>query len=312
MRKSGLLVALGLSFAVMVAPMVLAQSVEKVPFEKRLKLASVGDEEAQLSVGLAYETGTKAKVSKVEAAKWYRKAADQGNIEAKYRLARLLQEGEGGVAKDVNAAAKLYQEAAAAGNIEAQNWLGYSYEHGLGLAVDYAKAAEWYRKAADAGLAIARNNLGLLYLNGKGLSRDYEQAFKLFDEAAKQGDMWAINNLGGMYEMGWGTKANKAIALQLYGQAATKGNPHAEDNVRRLTGTTTTKVKPVAKPDQPTSEGNAEAVAEQPPESAPVAEGLPPEEGSPAEEPVIEEKKAEAAPAPAPPPRTVKTDSSPD
>lgn len=344
MRKFGHRLALGLSLVMACAPMAIGQTLEKIPFEKRLKLAAVGDEDAQLSVGVAYETGSKAKVSKTEAAKWYRMAADQGNMEAKFRLARLLQEGEGGVKKNLDEAAKLYQEAAAAGNIEAQNWLGYSYEYGLGLKVDNAKAVEWYRKSADAGLAIGQNNLGLMYLNGKGVQRDYDQAFKLFDEASKNGDAWAINNLGGMYEMGWGTKPNKTIALQLYGQAAAKGNPHAEDNVRRLTGAATTEAKDT-KPDKPTAEaavtpeatkpdaaakapvvpvekpavvpaGNAademkaETQTEVPVETteAPVEEAPAAEGEAPAEE---TKAKAEIV-APPPPPRTVKTDSSPE
>ncbi len=341
MRKLSLRLALGLSLAAAFAPMAMGQALEKVPFDKRLKLASVGDEEAQLSVGVAYETGEKAKVSKAEAAKWYRLSADQGNIEAKFRLARLLQEGEGGVKKDLDAAFKLYQEAAAAGNIDAENWLGYSYEYGLGVAVDNAKAAEWYKKSADGGLAIGQNNLGLLYLNGKGVQRDYDQAFKLFDEASKSGDAWAINNLGGMYEMGWGTKPNKTIALQLYGQAAAKGNPHAEDNVRRLTGSATeakdTKPgKPAveatvkAEPEKNQEAAKAPIVPTEKPKVAPAsnaADEMKAEtqtevpldsEDAPVEEapsgqtpPAVDEVKAKAEViAPPPPPRTVKTDSS--
>jgi TPR repeat protein len=349
MRMFGLRLAVGLSLVVTCAPLATGQTLEKIPFEKRLKLASVGDEDAQLSVGVAYETGDKAKSSKTEAAKWYRMAADQGNMEAKFRLARLLQEGEGGVKKDLKTAAKFYREAAEAGNIEAQNWLGYSYEYGLGLEVDNAKAAEWYRKSADAGLGIGQNNLGLLYLNGKGVKRDYDEAFKLFDEAAKKGDAWAINNLGGMYEMGWGTKPNKAIALQLYGQAAAKGNPHAEDNVRRLTGVATTETKdtkptkpaaeaaitpevvkpeapakvpviPVEKPkiapasnaaDEMKAETQTEVpleTTEAPVEEAPMAEAPAGESDTP---PEATKAKAEIV-APPPPPRTVKTDSSPE
>ena len=51
MRKFGLRLAIGVSLAVMFSPLAMGQTLEKIPFEKRLKLASVGDEEAQLSVG---------------------------------------------------------------------------------------------------------------------------------------------------------------------------------------------------------------------------------------------------------------------
>ena len=58
----------GASFAV-------AQTLEEIPFDKRLKLAEVGDEEAQMAVATAYEQGVKpTKKNIVEAARWYREA----------------------------------------------------------------------------------------------------------------------------------------------------------------------------------------------------------------------------------------------
>jgi hypothetical protein len=211
-----------------------AEDFAKLSLDQKLKLALAGDREAQTALGLAYENGTQTKVDKLEAAKWFRMAADQGSIDPQFRLARIVSEDLPGLKKNPELAAKLYESAARQGHPEAQNWLGYSYQHGIGIAQSNASAVEWYRKAANSGLATAQNNLGLLYLSGTGVSRDYAKAFTLFEQAAKQGDSWALNNLGGLYEMGWGVPQDRERALESYQQAFAKGNRDAGRNLKRL------------------------------------------------------------------------------
>ena len=46
-----------------------AHRLEEIPFDKRLKLAEVGDEEAQMAVASAYEQGTKPRQKPDEAQK---------------------------------------------------------------------------------------------------------------------------------------------------------------------------------------------------------------------------------------------------
>jgi len=165
-----------------------AQTLDTLSFAKKLKLAKVGDEEAQLAVARAYEKGEDTTVDTAEAAKWYRAAAEQGNLEAQFRLGRLVQDGAPGLKQNPEAAAKLYEGAAKQGHVEAQNWLGYAYQHGLGVPKSKENAMLWYSRAAEAGLAEAENNLGLMYLNAKGDARDLDKAFAMFEKAAKQGD----------------------------------------------------------------------------------------------------------------------------
>ena len=89
MRKLGLALA-GMSIR---RPDVLerrAQTLDTLPFNKKLALAKAGDEEAQIAVAPALRDGKDVKVNKVEASKWYGKAADQGNAEAQFKLATLL------------------------------------------------------------------------------------------------------------------------------------------------------------------------------------------------------------------------------
>ena len=223
----------------------LAQSLKELPFDKQLTLAKVGDVDAQFEVGLAYETGTGVKADEAEAARWFRQAALQGNVEAQYHLARLVARGARGLKQDFPTAVKLYQDAASKGHPQAMNALGQAYQQGKGVEADLAKAAEWYGKAADLKLADAENNLGMLYLEGKGVTRDLARAFKLFESAAAQNDPWGLNNLGGMFEMGWGTAADRTRALDLYRRSLAAGNEKAQQNIARLEAKT---VEPAAAP----------------------------------------------------------------
>ena len=216
------------------APLAAAETLNELPFSKKLKLAKVGDEDAQMAVANAYELGTETKQDIAEAAKWYSKVARSGNVEAEFRLARIVSKGAKGLTANLPTSVKLYELAANSGHVESQNALGQAYQNGLGVPVDNKKAAEWYRKAADAKLAAAENNLGILYLNGKGVSRDLTEAFKLFERAANQGDGWGLNNLGGMYEMGWGATKDHSKAATYYKQALEKGITSAQTNLARV------------------------------------------------------------------------------
>ena len=87
-----------------------------------------------------------------EAAKWYRKAAEQGDTDSQNRLATLYLAGDG-VAQDFAEAAKWYRKAAEQGDIEAQNELGSLYGNGQGVPQDLVEAYRWFEIAAtrDAG-----------------------------------------------------------------------------------------------------------------------------------------------------------------
>jgi hypothetical protein len=86
---------------------------------------------------------------------------------------------------DLKEAAKWYRKAAEQGQPDAQASLGMLYEYGEGVEQDYALAAEWYWKAAEhvpdlGGAGQGRNDLGLLYMEGLGVPKDYIQAYMWF------------------------------------------------------------------------------------------------------------------------------------
>ena len=213
------------------------QKVYALPFAKKMQLAKAGDAEAKMAVAEAFEQGQGTKLSAVDAAKWYREAALSGNMEAQFRLAKLVSKGATGLKSDKPTAYKLYLAAAQKGHAPSQNEVGLMLQNGVGVPKDEKGAVEWYRKAADQGLATAQNNLGVMLLNAQGAERNVEEAFKFFTQAAEKNDVWGLNNLGAMYQKGWGTPIDLDKAKLNFKKAADLGNETAKANLAKLEGT---------------------------------------------------------------------------
>ena len=90
-------------------------------FARTLVLAEKGDAEAQLKLGVMYDTGLGAPQNHAQAVKWYRLAADKGKTEAQFNL-------------------------------------GFLYSMGQGVPRNYIEAHMWLSLAAPRGHAIAAHN----------------------------------------------------------------------------------------------------------------------------------------------------------
>lgn len=90
-----------------------------------------------------------------EAAKWYRKAAEQGDPMALGMLGWLYATGRG-VDKDLKTAVEWFRKGAAQGNAEAQYGMGFSVKEGwlepYDEDMDWKTVVDWYVKAAESGL----------------------------------------------------------------------------------------------------------------------------------------------------------------
>lgn len=114
----------------------------------------------------------------------------------KLSLEEMYQKGVDACRKGQYAeAARWYRKAAEQGHATAQCNLGYMYDDGLGVAKDYSEAARWYRKAAEQGDMYAQFNLGEKYYYGQGVSKDYSEALKWYRKAAHHGYWEAIDKL---------------------------------------------------------------------------------------------------------------------
>jgi TPR repeat protein len=69
----------------------------------------------------------------------------------------LLYESGKGEPQDYGQAMSLFRKAADQGNVDAYDNIAYLYLQGLGVAADTSQARAWYQKAADAGDQAARD-----------------------------------------------------------------------------------------------------------------------------------------------------------
>ena len=171
------------------APFAGAQEAKPTPTVEDLKnRAEAGDKSATRQLADAYYLGREgAEQDFSEAARWYLKLAQQGDVRAQTTLGLMYSRGYG-VKKDPQAAHRWWSFAAAANDPGAQYNLGLSFANGDGVAQDYARAAQWYDKAAQRTHVQAQHNLGLLYHEGTGVAKDPVRAYFWVKVAALQGD----------------------------------------------------------------------------------------------------------------------------
>ncbi len=149
--------------------------------------ARKGDKSAQYNLGNIYYNGLGTPQNFTEAAKWYRKAADQHHTKAQYNLGNMHYSGQG-IPYDYTEAAKWYRKAADQGHAKAQYNLGQMYRIGKGVPQDYVETVKWYRKAADQGHAPSQYNLGVMYSNGHGVPQDKVRALMWLHLASSVSD----------------------------------------------------------------------------------------------------------------------------
>lgn len=148
--------------------------------------AAVPEDTMELyNLGLMYFLGNDVPEDKAEAARCYRKAADQGLAQAQFSLGDMLQKGDG-IPENKAEAVGWFRKAGDQGYGRAQFKLGVLYYTGEGVPEDKVEAVEWFRKAAEQGDTAAQNNLGVMYVNGEGVPRDPAEAARLFRQASGQ------------------------------------------------------------------------------------------------------------------------------
>ena len=204
------------------------------------------DAKTQFHIGRRYAKGEGVPQDYAEAAKWYRKAAEQGVTLAQHNLSAMYAKGQG-VEQDHAEAEKWYRKAtgqvdaeaqvsqqyseeaarqrksAEQGNLGAQYNLGLKYEKGRGVPQDYAEAVKWYGKAAERGYAGAQTKLAFMYSEGLGVPQNHAEAFRWYGKSAEQGGNMAQYNLGKKYRDGLGVPQDNVVAYMWFNIAATNG-----------------------------------------------------------------------------------------
>ena len=201
-----------------------------------LNLEEHGDSNELTDRGIEFYLGQGVPQDYGEAVRWFRRAADQGNVTAQNNLGVMYANGQG-VPQDYAQAARWYRRAAEGGSATAQNNLGNVYATGRGVAQDDEEAARWFRLAGDQGDAVAQNNLGSMYDHGRGVPQDYGEAVRWFRRAADQGNAKAQSNLGIMHAHGRGVPQNYEEAVEWFRRAADKGHTEAQSSLGVLYAT---------------------------------------------------------------------------
>jgi TPR repeat protein len=162
------------------------------------------------------------------------KLADLGDIEAEYNLAVMYELGQG-LEQNYQNAFEYFNRAAGKGNILAISGMARLLYHGRGVEQDFFRAQALYKLAAESGLGSAQNTYGAMLLLGKGTEPNPKEAMLWFTKALKQGNSEAAINLEGLYKEGTDAgnpDATHALAL-LYLNGLT-GKQHVEKGLRLL------------------------------------------------------------------------------
>ena len=200
---------------------------DQATFASTRKLAADGDPVAQNRLGTWYEHGMYVKADIVQAAAWYRLAAQSGNAVAQNNLGVLYHRGAG-VPLDQKQAVSWYAKAAEQGHSWAQANLAWAYQYGTAGEVDIDKALYWLARSAGAGLADAQVRLGLLTMQRALSDDDRTAATAWIARAAAQDYPVGHYYLGRTFELGMGNVQDDAQAAALYRKALERSGGRAE------------------------------------------------------------------------------------
>jgi TPR repeat protein len=236
-------------------------------FKKALDLlnqaAAASYVDSFVSLGYVYLNGLGVDKDSGKSLEYFKKAADAGSIEGKFRYAELVIKNSkdpeqlktallymqdagkasyppalhaiggmlaGGVfiQKDVGKSIEYYQMAASAGYVDSAMALAEIYLNGYEVERDIGKSEKWYAKAAEMGSASAYYALGYILTNKKTpSSEDINKGYQYFSKAAEMWNEKAQTELAKMLYLGKGTKKDSKQAMKWLNLAASAGNEEA-------------------------------------------------------------------------------------
>ena len=178
------------------------------------KAANKGNMHAQTSLGLLYYFGLGVPKNYTKSAEWYKKAAEQGDALATYNLAGCYRLGRG-VEQNDEMAATYNQKAANMDMPEAQAELAGMYYLGTGVEQDYTMAVHWFKRAVANGYEYAYYGLGCCYYDGSGVEKNRKEAFRLFELGEKRGDRYCMMAVAECCIEGQGTPTDYVRAMRI-------------------------------------------------------------------------------------------------
>ncbi len=191
------------------------------------KAAEQGNAEAEAQLGDAYLRGRNVVQDCVEGEKWLRKAVGHGDVESAFSLGWAFDPGndESSHKKSYEESVKWYRLAANQGELNSFEFLEGIYRSDDLLPKNKAKATKWLLQAAEQGDVVAQYMIASKYEDGEDLSQDYAQAARWYEAAAEQYCSWAQLKMGNFYEEGIGVAQNYDDAAYWYERAVEQKTP---------------------------------------------------------------------------------------
>lgn len=216
-----------------------------------LVAAESDNSQAQMVLGGMYEIGVGVARNDAKCAYWWKRASDNGHVNATKALGSMYFSGRG-VPLDYAKAMALYLTAAELGHPHAMKYVALGYKRGLGLPQNDVKAAEWAEKAsafdgadstvvflesyesektevrtdaeifaeflrqAEKGNSRAFFYVGAAYLSGIGTPQNYPEAMDWMKKAAEQNLSAGLSDLGLLTQLGQGTPVDRVEAQMLH------------------------------------------------------------------------------------------------
>lgn len=194
--------------------------------------ADQGDAKALNCLAMRYQTGQGVTKDEKKAFELIKRSADQGFNKAQNNLGDCYRFGEG-VEVDFQEAIKMYILAAQQKNIGAHISLGDMYKDGIGVTQDYSEAIRWYTFPAEQGNVNAQNKLAHCYCDVEAV-RDYGKAFHWYQKSAEQGHANSQCNLGWCYHFGHGVECDYEKAIEWYEKA---GDDWSKNKIKQICAT---------------------------------------------------------------------------
>lgn len=181
-----------------------------------------GDLDSAFRIAECYEHGQGVGWNRADALMWYRRAAEQGHVEAQFRLGRGLLEGAQTPVPEYWK--RTTRDADTAARVEEALYAG-----GGRHPADPEQAIAWLERAAESGLAQADALLGMIHVLGKHAAQNYERGLFHFERGAQRGDASAQFGLGDILYRGLaGGAPDQAAGAHWYEKAADQGHCTAQ------------------------------------------------------------------------------------
>src|SRR5579859_1228391 len=134
-------------------------------------------------------------------------------------------------AKQYAQARPLFVEACAGGHADSCDYLGWMYQHSMGVDQDYSRALTLYHKGCGMGSMAGCSNEGVMYQDHLGVAQDYQRAVALYTQSCNGNFATGCDNLGYMYQFEEGVAKDLPRAVALYDKACTGGSMNACKNL---------------------------------------------------------------------------------